>query len=211
MPHLDFWYEFASTYSYPAAMRIEAAARKVGVALSWRPFLLGPILKAQGLDSSPFEVFPLKGAYMWRDVERVCAGQGLVFRRPDPFPQSGLLAARVALTAAVAPVRPAYSRRVYLAQFAEGLPIAEEATIAAILTALKLDAHAVLHDARSQMVKERLRAETAEAMRLHLFGAPSFVTRGGELFWGNDRLDAALAWAVQEKQPAREGHTGPTS
>jgi 2-hydroxychromene-2-carboxylate isomerase len=211
MPHLDFWYEFASTYSYPAAMRIEAAARKAGVALSWRPFLLGPILKAQGLDSSPFEVFPLKGAYMWRDVERVCAGQGLVFRRPDPFPQSGLLAARVALTAAVAPVRPAYSRRVYLAQFAEGLPIAEEATIASILTALKLDAHAVLHDARSQMVKERLRAETAEAMRLHLFGAPSFVTRGGELFWGNDRLDAALAWAVQEKQPAREGHTGPTS
>ncbi|MBL8893474.1 MAG: DsbA family protein, partial [Rhizobiales bacterium] len=50
MPHLDFWYEFASTYSYPAAMRIEAAARKAGVAVAWRPFLLGPILKAQGLD-----------------------------------------------------------------------------------------------------------------------------------------------------------------
>jgi len=210
MPHLDFWYEFASTYSYPAAMRIEMAAKKAGVAVSWRPFLLGPILKAQGLDNSPFEVFPLKGAYMWRDVERVCSGQGLAFRRPDPFPQSGLLAARVALTASVAPVRPAFSRKVYQAQFAEGRPIAEEETISDILTALKLDAQAILHDARSQMVKERLRAETAEAMRLHLFGAPSFVTRRGELFWGNDRLDAALAWAVQETQTEQAGHTGPT-
>ena len=208
MPHLDFWYEFASTYSYPAAMRIEASANKAGVAVAWRPFLLGPILKAQGLDNSPFEVFPLKGAYMWRDVERICAGQGLAFRRPDPFPQSGLLAARVALTAAVAPVRPAFSRKVYQAQFAEGRAIADEATITAILAGLKLDPIAVLHDARRQMVKERLRAETAEAMRLHLFGAPSFVTGKGELFWGNDRLDAALAWAVQETQPRREGHTG---
>jgi 2-hydroxychromene-2-carboxylate isomerase len=210
MPHLDFWYEFASTYSYPAAMRIEAVAKKAGVTVAWRPFLLGPILKAQGLDNSPFEVFPLKGAYMWRDVERVCAGQGLAFRRPDPFPQSGLLAARVALTAAVARVRPAFSRRVYQAQFAEGRPIAEEATIATILSALKLDAEAVLHESRNPMVKERLRAETAEAMRLHLFGAPSFVTHGGELFWGNDRLDAALAWAVQETQTEGASPTGPT-
>ena len=211
MPHLDFWYEFASTYSYPAAMRIEAAAKKAGVAVAWRPFLLGPILKAQGLDNSPFEVFPLKGAYMWRDVERVCRAQGLGFRRPDPFPQSGLLAARAALTAAVAPVRPAFSRRVYLAQFVEGRAIAEEATITAILVGLKLDADAVLHDARNQMVKERLRAEAAEAMRLHLFGAPTFVTGGGELFWGNDRLDAALAWAVQETQAERAGRLHPTS
>lgn len=210
MPHLDFWYEFASTYSYPAAMRIEAAAKRLGVAVAWRPFLLGPILKAQGLDNSPFEVFPLKGAYMWRDVARICEAQSLAFRRPDPFPQSGLLAARVALTAAVAPVRAAFSRKVYLAQFAEGRPIAEEETISAILTALNLDAEAILHDSRSPMVKERLRAETAEAMRLHLFGAPSFVTEGGELFWGNDRLDAALAWAVQETQPERAGHTSPT-
>ena len=111
----------------------------------------------------------------------------------------------------VAPVRSAFSRKVYHAEFAEGLPIAEEATIAAILTSLKLDAGAVLHDARTPAVKERLRAETAEAMRIHLFGAPSFVTGGGELFWGNDRLDVALGWAVQEKQPMRESHTGTTS
>ena len=45
--------------------------------------------------------------------------------------------------------------------------------------------------------KARLRAETEEAQRLGLFGAPSFTTADGELFWGNDRLEHALAWAKQ--------------
>ncbi|MDP6242797.1 MAG: DsbA family protein, partial [Myxococcota bacterium] len=43
MSALDFWFEFGSTYSYPAAMRIEALANSHDVSLSWRPFLLGPI------------------------------------------------------------------------------------------------------------------------------------------------------------------------
>src|ERR1700678_2166990 len=96
-PTLDFWFEFASTYSYPAAMRIAAAAGAAGVAVNYRPFLLGPIFKAQGWNTSPFHLFPNRGRYMWRDVERVCAGLGLPFCRPEPFPQSSLLASRVEL------------------------------------------------------------------------------------------------------------------
>ncbi len=97
VPALDFWFEFASTYSYPAAMRIDALAGKAGVEVRFRPFLLGPIFKAQGWDTSPFNLFPAKGRHMWRDVERICAELKLPFRRPDPFPQASLLAARVAL------------------------------------------------------------------------------------------------------------------
>ena len=95
-PVLDFWFEFASTYSYPAAMRVEKLAGAAGVAVRWRPFLLGPIFKAQGWDNSPFNLYPDKGRYMWHDLERLTASMGLPFRRPDPFPQSSLLAARVA-------------------------------------------------------------------------------------------------------------------
>src|SRR5262249_2291734 len=57
---LEFWFEFASTYSYPAAMRVEEAARAAGVPLAWRPFLLGPIFGAQGWNDSPFNVYPVK-------------------------------------------------------------------------------------------------------------------------------------------------------
>jgi 2-hydroxychromene-2-carboxylate isomerase len=98
---VQFWFEFASTYSYPAAMRIERAAAKRDVYLEWRPFLLGPIFAAQGWVDSPFNIYPAKGRYMWRDLERLCAGLGLPLRRPSRFPRSGLLAARVALAVPV--------------------------------------------------------------------------------------------------------------
>ena len=94
---LEFWYEFASTYSYLSAMRIEALATAAGVAVEWKPFLLGPIFKAQGWDTSPFNLYPAKGRYMVRDLQRLAAGRGLRFALPAPFPQNSLAAARLAL------------------------------------------------------------------------------------------------------------------
>ena len=70
---LDFWFDFASTYSYPAAVRIGALAARADVRVRFRPFLLGPIFKAQGWTTSPFNLYPEKGRYMWRDLERLCA------------------------------------------------------------------------------------------------------------------------------------------
>jgi 2-hydroxychromene-2-carboxylate isomerase len=197
-PKLDFWYEFASTYSYLAALRIEPLAQERNVDIAWRPFLLGPLFKAQGWDTSPFNLFPVKGAYMWRDIERLCEAQGLKFRKPDPFPQSSLLAARLAMTPEVTPRRAEFSRRVYLAHFAESIRIDDPAALKDILISLDLDADAALTQAQSDAVKLKLRQATEAAMRLHLFGAPSFVTAKGETFWGNDRLESALTWAVRE-------------
>ncbi len=95
-PVIQFWFEFASTYSYPAAMRIEAAAKARGVVVEWRPFLLGPVFASQGWQDSPFNIYPTKGKYMVRDLERTCAALDLPFTMPNPFPQNGLLCARIA-------------------------------------------------------------------------------------------------------------------
>jgi 2-hydroxychromene-2-carboxylate isomerase len=196
-PSIDFWFDFASTYSYPAALRIGAAARAAGVAVRWRPFLLGPIFKAQGWDTSPFSIYEAKGRYMWRDLERVCAGLDLPFRRAEPFPQNSLLAARIAVAAfaADAPWSEAFCQAVFRAEFGEGRRIDDPATLGALLAPLGVEAAAALDAAQADGNKLRLRAQTEEAQRLGLFGAPSFVTADGELFWGNDRLEAALAWA----------------
>jgi 2-hydroxychromene-2-carboxylate isomerase len=197
-PKLDFWYEFASTYSYLAAMRIEALAQKQGVDIVWRPFLLGAIFKAQGWDTSPFNLYPDKGAYMWRDLERLAAAQGLKFKKPEPFPQSSLKAARIALTDDVAPQRAEFSRRVFRAHFAEGARLDDDAVLNSIINELGLDAAAALAASRSAEVKLRLRRETEEAKRLKLFGAPTMITEDGEIFWGNDRLEMALDWAAKQ-------------
>ena len=97
---IEFWYDFASTYSYLSAMRIEALAGAAGVAVEWRPFLLGPIFAAQGWTPSPFNLYPAKGRNMVRDIERLAAARGLRFVLPAKFPQNSLMAARLALVGA---------------------------------------------------------------------------------------------------------------
>jgi 2-hydroxychromene-2-carboxylate isomerase len=197
---LDFWFEFSSTYSYPATMRIGALAAHARVAVRLRPFLLGPIFQAQGWNTSPFNLYPAKGRHMWRDLERICAELELPFRRPELFPQSGLLAARVALAGLQQSAGPAvwvedFCRAVYRAQFAEGRRIDQPETILAILSVLKVDAEQIMAAARSTDIKDKLRAQTSEAQRLEIFGSPTFITSDGEMFWGNDRLESAIAWA----------------
>ena len=118
-PALDFWFEFASTYSYPAAMRIAALAKASGVTVRWRPFLLGPVFKANGWTTSPFNLFPARGRYMWRDLERICGALDLPFNQPPQFPQNTVLPSRVALVALQQPWGEDFCRAVYSAEFGE--------------------------------------------------------------------------------------------
>jgi 2-hydroxychromene-2-carboxylate isomerase len=196
MATLDFWFDFASTYSYPAMMRIAPLAAEAGVAVRYRPFLLGPIFKAQGWDTSPFNVYEAKGRHMWRDLERLCADLGLPFQRPDPFPQNSLLAARVALVGLGDHWGEAFCRAAFRAEFAQRRRIDDAAAIADILAELGLNPATVLDAAQSETNKQRLRQQTDQAQRLGIFGAPTFVTADGEMFWGNDRLERALRWAA---------------
>lgn len=197
-PALDFWYEFASTYSFLAAERIEMLAAEAGVAVRWRPFLLGPIFAAQGWSSSPFNLYPAKGRNMWRDFARQAARLGLRVVAPDPFPMNGLTAARIAAALDEA-MRPSFSRAVYRAEFLDGRDISQRPNLAPLLRGLGHEPETVFALAASEAVKSRLRAETELAQSLGLYGAPSFVCADGELFWGNDRLEDALAWANGER------------
>ena len=200
-PRLQFWYEFASTYSYLSASRISSLAANLGVEIDWRPFLLGPIFNAQGWNTSPFNIYPAKGRYMMRDIERLAGERDLVFRMPTVFPAKSLLAARVAVVGQETDWCAPFTEAVFEAQFANAQDISERNTIRAILQPVLLasedgdDADNVLAEAGSDAVKSKLREQTETAESLSIFGAPSFVTPDGELFWGDDRLEQALHWA----------------
>jgi 2-hydroxychromene-2-carboxylate isomerase len=190
---VEFWFEFASTYSYVAAMRVEEAARAVQVPLVWRPFLLGPLFQRQGWNDSPFNLNPVRGRYMWRDIQRLCDRHSLAFRKPSRFPRNSLLAARVACAATAEPWMPDFARSVFRANFAEDRDIADVAEVKGILAALGQEGERWLARAVDPKNKEALRRETERAWSLGIFGAPSFVV-AGELFWGGDRMEDALAW-----------------
>jgi 2-hydroxychromene-2-carboxylate isomerase len=194
-PTLEFWFEFASTYSYVASMRIEEMCRNAGVGILWRPFLLGPIFALQGWETSHFNLNPRRGAYMWRDMERLCAKFGLPWHRPSEFPRNTIVPARVACAVAGEPWCGDFVRRVYVASFGEDRAIGERDVVAEILTELGQPAESILNRAESSEMRPLLRANTERATALGIFGAPNCVV-DGELFWGEEALDDAIAWAL---------------
>jgi 2-hydroxychromene-2-carboxylate isomerase len=197
MPDIEFWYDFASPYSYLAADRIERLAASAGAGVAWRPFLLGPIFARRAHNPSPFQnADPAERRYRWRDIERICRLQGVPWRPPTAYPRNGLLAARVALIAIPEGWGAAFSRAVFHANFAEDQDITNPDRIASIIETFGHPASMVLERAQNPANKTALKAQVDVAIAQGIFGAPSFMV-AGELFWGNDRLDQAIAWARQ--------------
>ncbi len=197
-PGIEVWFDLASTYSYLAVSRAEDLATRAHLALVWRPFLLGPIFQKQGWADSPFNLHAAKGRYMWRDLERECARAALPFKKPSTFPRNSVRAARLALCAEGEPWCGPFIRAVFHANFAEDRDVASPEVLAEILRELGLPAEDLLQRAESAEQKPRLRQQTERAEQLGIFGAPSFIV-DGELFWGNDRLDEAIAWARRQR------------
>jgi len=192
---LEFWFEFASTYSYPVAMSVGERTAAVGIEVSWKPFLLGPIFANQGWGDSPFNLYPAKGAYMWRDLERVCRDANLAWERPSQFPRNGLLAARVAYANENEPWIGSFVKSIYVANFCRDEDISDPAVIAKCLQPLVSEPEAAIAAAGLPETKRGLREQTESAARLQIFGSPSFLV-AGELFWGGDRLDQAIQHAL---------------
>ena len=199
MSKLEFWFDFASTYSYLTAMRIDRLGAEAGIEIVWRPFLLGPIFAAQGWNTSPFNLYPAKGRYMVRDIQRIAEARGIAFVMPQVFPARSLMAARTALAFDNTVWSRQFSRAVFEAQFQRGADISDTETLKDLIAGSNSpdDPASILECARSERVKQRLRAQSERAVELGIFGAPTLVATDGELFWGDDRAEQAVVWAQQ--------------
>jgi len=194
---IEFWFEFGSNYSYLSVMRIESEARPLGVRIVWKPFLLGPIFRALGMENSPFVLQKEKGAYVQLDMTRLCRKYGLSpWVKPSVFPRLGVLPLRIVLLGAEQPWVGAFCRKVMELNFALDQDINHPDQIAPILTELGLPSSDILEHAQSEPIKARLREQTDVARARGIFGAPTFFV-GSEMFWGNDRLDDALRFASE--------------
>jgi len=190
---MQFWFDFGSTYSYVAAFRIEDESARAGLAVEYKPFLLGAIFtELLGIKDSPFNAQPVRGRYMWRDLERLCEKHALPWRRPTVFPRNSLLAARVACCAGTS-IGP-LTRAIFRANFVDDRDIADPDVLRQVIDSVGVDGARLVEVAHTPPVKAQLRAQTSEAQRLGIFGAPDFVVNG-ELFFGQDRLEDAIAWA----------------
>ena len=194
MPRLEFWFDFASTYSYVAAMQIEDRCRDAGVTLAWRPFSLGPIFGLQGWNDSHYNLNERRGAYMWRDMERLAAKLAIPWRKPSAFPRNATVPLRTAAAFADEAWIGAFVRRTFVANFGEDRDIAERDVVAALLDDVGEPGAERIAQAEAPERRGALRANTERAVALGVCGAPNCIV-DGELFWGEETLDDAIAWA----------------
>jgi 2-hydroxychromene-2-carboxylate isomerase len=189
---IDFWFFVGSTYSYLSIMRLAEVERATGVTFRWRPFSVRTIMVE--MDNIPFRTKPVKAAYMWRDIERRAALYGLPIRIPAPYPLARPdIANRVAILAAAEGWVADYTRATYRRWFQEGLEPGIDPNLGDSLRELGQDPARVIMRAGADDIGEAYDAATNEARALGIFGSPTFAV-GRELFWGDDRLDDAIAW-----------------
>ncbi len=201
---IEFWFEFGSNYSYLSVMRIADAAARLNVKILWKPFLLGPIFRSFGWDNSPFVLQKAKGDYVWKDMVRECRRYQLPWVKPTTFPRAAVLPLRVAVVGAEQDWMGAFCQRMMLLNFAEDRDIDSVETVTEVLDQLNLPTQQILSAAQSDANKLKLREQTETAKTRGIFGAPTFFV-GEDIFWGNDRLDDALAQcAANQEQVVRQ-------
>lgn len=194
MPHpLAFWFTAGSTYTYLSVQRLEADAKAAGVEFTLHPFNLGLLFREAGY--WPFPEGAAKTAYMWHDIARQAARLGLSPRLPAPYPAPDVpLANRIAMVMIEDGLGMAWLKASYREWFDNGHAPGSDEAVRRSLAAVGADEAAVLARANAPETTSAFDAATIEARRRGIFGAPSFVV-GDELFWGDDRLDQALALA----------------
>jgi 2-hydroxychromene-2-carboxylate isomerase len=198
MGKIDFWFSIGSTYSYLTIMRLSAVAREQAIEFRWRPFNVRHVMIEQ--NNIPFKDKPVKTAYMWRDIERRAGRYGLSPALPAPYPLPGLVLANLVATLAAEEGWVAdYVRETYRRWFEDGDPAGEDPNLSESVRHIGRDPDLVLAEAQSERIAQSLSAATDEAMRLGIFGSPSFAV-GEEVFWGDDRLEDAILWS-------KKGHT----
>jgi 2-hydroxychromene-2-carboxylate isomerase len=191
LPPIDLWFSVGSLFTYLTVMRVGDVGKAAGVRFRWRPFSVRAIMLE--MDNVPLKK-PVKLAYSWRDLERRAEKYGFPLVARPPYPLNNYdLANHIATVAAQEGWCADYVRAAYDRWFGLGEEAGSEPNNTETLREIGQDPACVLARAQSEEIARAFAAATDEARSLVIFGAPTFATRG-EIFWGDDRLEDAIAW-----------------
>lgn len=210
MPQIDFFYFFGSAYSYLAVMRIEKLASDAGVDVNWRPFSVRDLMEEKGYSLRSQST---KMTYFWRDIERRARLHGIPFEMQPVWPTDpDQLANRVGIVAAQQGWIREYTKASFRSWYLAGHHLGSGSSLNEILTELGKDPPSILRLANTRETKALYDRETDAARHLGIFGSPTFAA-GREIFWGDDRLEEALAWSAgrhpaQTEKQVRPALTG---
>ena len=196
MKEIEFWFSIGSTYTYLSVSRLKEVERKFEVSFSWQPFSVRKIMRE--MDNVPFP--PTKQAkvdYMWRDIQRRASGYGFEARVPAPYPLKEFdFANRIAVLGIQEGWCSDYVRATYRRWFLKWMEPGSEPNVSESLREIGQDSERILEFAKDEETSEVYSCQTKSAQAKGIFGSPSFIV-DGELFWGDDRLEDAVSWALR--------------
>lgn len=182
---LEIYWDFSSPFAYLGSTQAERVAKAHGATLVWRPMLLGGLFKSIGqVDVPLFTWSDAKKKYTFEDMHRWARYWGVPFRFPTRFPMLTLKAMRTYL-ALPEERRDGFRERTFRAFWAEDRDIADDAVLEELVGE---GGDAALARTQDPAVKKALVDATQRAVEAGVFGAPTWVVDGKELFWGQDRL-----------------------
>ena len=202
MKEVSFFFDFSSPFAYLASTQIESVAARAGAMVRYRPFLLGALFKALGGPDGPlFSMPPVKQRHARDDMFRWADFHGVPLKFPTRFPMNTVKALRMILQLPE-PQRAPLMHAIFAAYWADDRDINDDAVLVELATSVGLDGAALVAGTKDDAVKAQLKSATDEAVKLGLFGAPTFMV-GDLLFWGQDRL-AFVEKALQGWRPRGE-------
>jgi 2-hydroxychromene-2-carboxylate isomerase len=183
---IEFFFDFGSPATYLAHTQMPALVARTGATVRYRPMLLGGVFKATG-NQSPIMI-AAKGTWLGADLERFARRYGVPFNFPPGFPVNTLHLMRGAVVAEEEDILQPYVDAVFRAMWVDTKNMTEPGVVGEVLSGAGLDAAHIFERVQEQAIKDKLIANTEEAVERGVFGAPTFFV-GDEMFWGQDRLD----------------------
>ncbi|QJR15222.1 2-hydroxychromene-2-carboxylate isomerase [Usitatibacter palustris] len=190
---IDYYFDFSSPYGYVASHLVDGLAQRTGRAITWRPMLIGAVMKVTG--QPLMASIPLKGDYSIMDFSRTARFHGVPYKAPSTFPVSSIAGVRAFYW--LQDKHPAlavpFAKALYAAYFAEDRDISLAETVIEIAAKCGVDPAALSAALADPAVKDRTKQIVDASLALRVFGSPYFIV-DGEPFWGVDRIPMLEEW-----------------
>lgn len=192
MNKVEFFYDLSSPWTRVAFHNIQPLIEKAGAEVTWRPFLVGGVFNAVNQSVYAARANPddpkFRLTFHWLLEWAELAGVPMNFPSPH-HPLKSVLGMRACC--ALEDDQPAlltFTEAAFHAYFADQRNLDDPQELASIADDCGLDGAALVAQTAEQAIKDRLRANTEEAIERGAFGSPTIIINDSKLYFGNDQL-----------------------
>jgi 2-hydroxychromene-2-carboxylate isomerase len=187
----EFFFDCSSPWTYLAFHAVQPIADEFGVAIEWKPILVGGVFNTVNdtVYQSRLKPNPRKAGYMLKDLADWARFHGLGIKMPPTvFPVNSVKCMRGCFVAMERGMLVSYATAVFETYWGEDRDISRDEVIADILARVGIDRDAFFARIGEQACKDRLKANTDELIARGGFGSPTMYINGSDMYFGNDRL-----------------------